>query len=338
MAISVSDTGSNIEENIERAAKAIGRSTPRRKVFEALYFHKKKVKTVQEIADASGLDRKAVLTHGKHLVESGLCDQTRVNADTAYVTLSFYQHHKKRILGLVDDPAKLKNMATKRRPELRPAPIFFHSKAKPRKRSIPRPNVALRIAYLVTNPQPAATLNTLQEAKQVIKTISSSSHAEKIDLRPVLAPSFDDLIDELNRFKPHVVHFSGHGGDESLLFDNETIGQSGGTALDFDTIAELLAAVDFKPSGLVLMACDTVSGATKFLDHTGFVVAMADSIDDNAASEFSVRFYRSIADGVALDNAVKQGRLSIKAKGYLDADLPTLLANDSGVATAALVN
>ena len=52
--ISVSDTGSNQVENIRRAVTALGRSQPRRKVFEALYFHKKKIKTVQEIADARG--------------------------------------------------------------------------------------------------------------------------------------------------------------------------------------------------------------------------------------------------------------------------------------------
>ena len=30
----------------------------------------------------------------------------------------------------------------------------------------------------------------------------------------------DDLITGLNEVRPHVVHFSGHAGDASLLFDN----------------------------------------------------------------------------------------------------------------------
>ena len=337
MAIAVADTGSNTEENIERAAKALGRSAPRRKVFEALYFHKKKLKTVQEIADATGLDRKAVLTHGKHLVSSGLCDQSSADGDTAYTTDPFYQHHKRRILALVDNPSKLKTMVTKRRPEVSARPSFFRPEGKPRKRSPAPSTKALRIAYLITNPELGAALNTVQEAKQVIKAINSSALAEKIELRPLLAPSFDDLIDLLNRFKPHVVHFSGHGGDESLLFDNENIGDVGGTSLDFDTIRELLDAVHFKPKGLVLMACDTVSGASKFLDHTDFVVAMSDSIDDNAASDFSVRFYKSVGDGVALDKAVKQGKVSIKAKGYKDSELPTLIVKRSDVETSPLI-
>lgn len=337
MTISVSDTGSNTEENIERAVRALGRSKPRLAVFEAVYFHKKRIKTVQEIADSTGLDRKVVLTHGKYLVSSGLAEQTKSKDDTAYRTISFYQHHKQRILRLVADPKKLEKMATKRRPEIC-APTSFVRRTKARRSSPTASKKMLRVAYLVTNPEPAATLNTLQEAKQVLKVIEASSLASKIELRPFLAPSFDDLIDALNRFKPHLVHFSGHGGDETLLFDNENIGDSGGTVLDFDTVAELLDAVDFKPKGLVLMACDTVDGADKFLESTDFVIAMADSIDDDAASEFSVRFYKSISSGVGLESAVKQGKLSLKSKGYADSDLPTLISGNGSIRTRPLVS
>lgn len=337
MPIAVSDTGSNTEENIERAVKALGRSKPRLAVFEAVYFHKKRVKTVQEIADRTDLDRKIILTHGKHLVESGLAEQTKAKGDTAYRTLSFYQHHKQRILRLVADPNKLERMATKRRPEPSTSPVFVRT-PQTRKSSPMAPDKLFRIAYLVTNPKPAATLNTLQEAKQVIKAIEASPLSKKIELRPFLAPSFDDLIDALNLFKPHVVHFSGHGGDESLLFDNESIGESGGTVLNFDTVADLLAAVAFKPKGLILMACDTVNGAKKFLQATDFVIAMSDSIDDDAASVFAVRFYKSISAGVELESALKQGKLSIKSKGYSDAELPTLITGDEATRVKPLVS
>ena len=336
VSISVSDKGSNTFENIERAVKAIGRSKPRLAVFEALYFHKKVIKSVQEIADRTGFERKVVLTHGKHLVESGLAEQIKSAGDTAYRTISFYQHHKAKILRLVADPSKLENMPTKQRPHPVGTPLFMQPK---RTKMSKRPKVkSLRIAFLVTNPDPGATLNTLQEAKQVKKSIDASPLASKIELRPFLAPSFDDLIDTLNQFKPNIVHFSGHGGDETLLFDNENIGDTGGSALDFDIIVELLDAIEFKPKGLILMACDTVAGAEKFLAHADFVISMADSIDDDTASAFSARFYGLIGSGVGLESALKQAKISIKAKNYPDADLPTLLAKNDKVRTEPLVN
>ena len=114
MVNAVSDTGSNTEENIVRAVTALGRSKPRLAVFEAIYFHKKTVKTVEEIAEATGLSRKAVLTHGKHLVGSELAIQLKVDGKTAYKTIQFYQHHKQKILRYVADPSKLEKVATKR--------------------------------------------------------------------------------------------------------------------------------------------------------------------------------------------------------------------------------
>lgn len=102
---SVSDTGSNEEENIARAVRALGRSADRQAVFEALYFHKKKIKTVQEIAERTGLTRKGVLTHGKYLVGAGLAEQTKQDGDTAYGTIPFFQHHKTKILARKGKPS-----------------------------------------------------------------------------------------------------------------------------------------------------------------------------------------------------------------------------------------
>ncbi|KEO87400.1 hypothetical protein EH30_07140 [Erythrobacter sp. JL475] len=67
-------------------------------VFEAIYFHKKKIKTVSEIAERTGLDRKKVLTHGKHLENAGIVVQAKKDGETAYETISFFQHHKRTIL------------------------------------------------------------------------------------------------------------------------------------------------------------------------------------------------------------------------------------------------
>jgi hypothetical protein len=45
----VSDVGSNAKEGIARAAKGIGKSTHRRKVFDAIYTGKRRAKTVSEL-------------------------------------------------------------------------------------------------------------------------------------------------------------------------------------------------------------------------------------------------------------------------------------------------
>lgn len=114
-ALEVSDALSNTSEQIEHAAKTIGRSVVRRKVFEAIYHHKAKVKSVDEIALATKLRRVRVLQEGKRLVSNHIVRQTKKHGLTAYEKIDFFHAHKKKILGYAQNPKKLASLATKRK-------------------------------------------------------------------------------------------------------------------------------------------------------------------------------------------------------------------------------
>lgn len=113
-AIEVSDSLSNTEEQIERAAKTIGRGK-RRAVFEAIYHHKSKIKTVEIIAKKTRLTRMRVLQEGRHLVQKGIVRQAKKAGDTAYETIDFFQAHKKQILRYAANPKGLAKLPTKRK-------------------------------------------------------------------------------------------------------------------------------------------------------------------------------------------------------------------------------
>jgi hypothetical protein len=55
MIIDVSDKISNLQDHIANAAKILGSSNDRKKVFNAIYRGKKTFKTKREIANATGL-------------------------------------------------------------------------------------------------------------------------------------------------------------------------------------------------------------------------------------------------------------------------------------------
>jgi hypothetical protein len=114
-AIAVSDSLSNTPEQIEQAAKAIGRSSGRRQVFEAIYFHKTKTKSVSDIVNKTGLTRKRVLEAGKRLAQKGVVRQTKKDGETAYEKIDFFHAHKQPILRLAASPKKLAKFPTKRR-------------------------------------------------------------------------------------------------------------------------------------------------------------------------------------------------------------------------------
>jgi hypothetical protein len=116
MTTAVSDVRSNPNDQIDHAAKAIGRSADRAKVFEAICRGKQQIKSVDEIHMATGLSRLRVLQEGKKLVADHIVTQTRRDNDTAYKKDPFYGARYRRILSLARNPARLAKLPTKTRP------------------------------------------------------------------------------------------------------------------------------------------------------------------------------------------------------------------------------
>ena len=114
MVHSVSDLGSNPNENIDNAARAICRSRHRRLVFTAIYTGKRRSKTVSDLMKATSPIRTRVLDAGKKLADAELVKTTKINGQTAYEKIGFYQSNRQRILSLAASPAKLAAFPTKR--------------------------------------------------------------------------------------------------------------------------------------------------------------------------------------------------------------------------------
>ncbi len=117
MAIEVRDHLSNTPEHIEELARALGKGQ-RLAVFKAIYHHKKKVKTVSELMKATGLPRMQVLQRAGELVSKGFVEQEKVEGETAYRTIRFFQVHKSKVLRYNGNPKALEKLATKRRVRL----------------------------------------------------------------------------------------------------------------------------------------------------------------------------------------------------------------------------
>lgn len=109
----VTDFRSNKNDQIVNAANEVGTSELKKKVFQAVYKGKKKIKTVQDVANATALDRKAVLNAAKKLVTAGLIHQTKHNGDTAYTKDAAFQGVWKKILSHAGDKNKIAKIPTK---------------------------------------------------------------------------------------------------------------------------------------------------------------------------------------------------------------------------------
>jgi len=114
--LSVSDPRSNPADQIAHAVEVLGRAKQRIAIFKAIYFGKKRVKTVNEIARITGLDRIRVLQEGKRLADNQIVKQIGAAGMTGYEKDPFFSIQKKKILRLVQDPAAFAGFPTKTRP------------------------------------------------------------------------------------------------------------------------------------------------------------------------------------------------------------------------------
>jgi hypothetical protein len=338
------------EETILRLAKHLGKDKNRRAVFNLIYGRGSKPRSKKQIAEAIGkagsgqVIQNALDDLAKHhlIVRVENKGQVKDGSRWLYAKENSVRANRDRILRYADDPGAAKKVATKRRPSMDLVPCFVSRvPAAPRSnrtsRARPSPAGRTRIALLVTNPDRNASLQTAIEARDIETAIKVGGRPDKVDLKMFLAPTFDTLVDALNGYRPDVLHFSGHGGGRELLFDNEKAGTDGGTALDFDMVARLIGMTSYKPKLLVLAACDTADGAARFLDAVPAVIAMTNSIDDEAACEFSARFYQSLTAGASIRNSLGQAKAKLEHKGYRDADLPALLTKSDADANRTLI-
>lgn len=201
----------------------------------------------------------------------------------------------------------------------------------------------LRVLYLTANPEaedtttmkPDGSITTTsrylrldREVREVQQTLRGAKYRDlvTVDHRP--AATAEDLIDALNDVRTHLVHFSGHGWTGGIVFDNGDLDDLRDHPVEFNLLAQVLAATSTPPQILVLNACETLHGADLLLPAIPVVIAMAETIDDTAAIVFARRFYAAIASAQPVGIALAQAQAAMRLTTPEDADLPQVAVRD----------
>lgn len=83
---------------------------------------------------------------------------------------------------------------------------FFDKAARP-----PTYDPPLRLLLVSANPSETATLNLQTEFGVVTKALAALVQADKAKIDYLFGANIDDLSERIRNFKPHIVHFMGHG-------------------------------------------------------------------------------------------------------------------------------
>lgn len=332
----VNDSISNFNETLEHHAEVLKRSEHKKAVFIAVYRGRSKIKSVAQIAAATGLPRQAVLNAGLALANSHLVDQCTLpnpngggRSETAYAKTVFCTQNRSKILRLANNPGLIEKLPTKRRPKVRGlSSVRITTKELQKKKP-------LDVLYLMANPDETNSLRVDVEMRQVLDAVRGSKLRDHVNIHQSPAADLDSIINGLNDCAPRVLHFSGHGDSEGIAVDDAKGAGQPGKVVTFELLGRAFDAVDLAPDVVVLNACESVGARRALLQFVKALIVMNDSISDVAATAFAAKFYAAIASGQSLASAFKQGKLAVSAASIDEVDVPELVTA-SGVNPAKL--
>lgn len=144
--------------------------------------------------------------------------------------------------------------------------------------------------------------------REIQKRVQASEYRDAVRFEYCMATQVTDLMQRLNETKPDVVHFSGHGGQAGLAFedaDGET------RLLDNEELAQLLSLSSKRIRLAVFNSCDSAEQASRACWHLDAAIGMDEPVDDDAAQLFAGQFYSSLAFGLPLSKAFGQAVLQV---------------------------
>ena len=210
-----------------------------------------------------------------------------------------------------------------------------------------RPPMKHTILFLAANPLGTDRLALDREARAIQVELERSGFRDRFELVTRWAAEPLDLLRELRKLKPTVVHFSGHGtagvvGHVSGPQPHRDVdiesghdgsprpglffqGSDGGPQLvSTEALEATFGAAGSSVQLIILSACYSELNAQALLRHVGCVVGMSGTIADDAARSFAIGFYGGLGEHESIAAAYAQGCAAISLQGLSDHDRPKL--------------
>jgi formylglycine-generating enzyme required for sulfatase activity len=168
------------------------------------------------------------------------------------------------------------------------------------------------ILFLAADPRGTDRLALDREARAVQVELERSGYRDYFDFATRWALEPMDLLRDLRKLKPTVVHYSGHGTRDGLLL-HAVDGRA--QVVPTVAIAQTIDAIGKPVKLVVLNACYSDERAEALLSHVDCVVGMRGPVVDDAARAFAIGFYGGLGERESVAAAFKQGCAAISLAG-----------------------
>jgi len=166
------------------------------------------------------------------------------------------------------------------------------------------------VLLVCANPRGSDPLRTAAEDRTLRESLRLSPNRDAFEVETLNASTIDDLRRALLRKPFEVVHFSGHGTQAGLVFEdvngNLMVPQS-------VALADLLQRRGVKVA--LLNACYSLSVGKISALGLDYTIASSGPISDPGAIEFARGFYDALGAGTGVPDAYEEGLSTVRLKG-----------------------
>lgn len=180
----------------------------------------------------------------------------------------------------------------------------------------------IKVLFLAADPfRATARLELGEEMRAIDHAIQQGSAREALELVAHFATQTGDVQAALQRHRPQIVHFAGHGDRGVVYLGNDRGGREGvGKA----ALARLFSALGGGVRVVVLNGCHTLPMATVLSKVVDYAIGTKDQIGDASAIHFADAFYTALAFGSGVRQAFDLAVARLMAHGSPDAGIPAL--------------
>ena len=143
---------------------------------------------------------------------------------------------------------------------------------------------------MAATPDDKIYVNVVKEGTEIQQTLDGQR--DKFQFFHSLGITKDHFLDDLERYRPDILHFSGHGTEySSLVFQD-------GDELSSEQLEKTFQSLPFKISVVFLNACYSKQQARSISKYVDYIIGMKKAVSDEAAIIFSSKFYKSLLKNI----------------------------------------
>lgn len=188
----------------------------------------------------------------------------------------------------------------------------------------PEGDTPIRILFLASNPLDTPQLRLDAEMHAIDQALQRAEFRQRFEIKQQWAVQITDIQNHLLRYKPDIVHFSGHGSQTHEIVLEDRNGNS--HPVSPRALSQLFAVLKDNIRCVVLNACYSLPQAEAIAHSIDCVIGMSHAIGDQAGLSFATAFYQALGFGRDVQTAFDLGCLEIDLEGLAEPEAPRLIA------------